>query len=173
VQGSEKAKLSLDHRERRRRECVLFCCVKPCCFPFLWSANDFIWKRYFDNSVFEPLDLCICQLEKGIATEHDVNYCCYCINCVCIYDVCTKPCFGGEVRTVLVPNDHACFPCATRCLPVLCTHKIFGYVKDAKQAKEQLLSAMRQAEAMKKEMKGVKTKGVELNTVEAEVMART
>ena len=54
--------------------------------------------RYLDNSVFAPY-LC-CDLKKGVATEEDLNYCCFCINCVCIYDLCTKPCCGGMVAAV-------------------------------------------------------------------------
>ena len=70
-------------------------CIAPCKVgkkrSYLWimesgvEANasslccgDFITKVYFDKAPFAPM----CGVKKGIATEDDLNYCCFCINCV-------------------------------------------------------------------------------------------
>ena len=119
----------------------------PCCC--IGNVEDRIWKTYFDNGPFKPC----CGLEKGIATEDDLNYCCWCINCVCYYNMCTKPCFGGNVAVVLVPNSSPClYKIATRCcqLNPLCVSPVLFCVKDSKAGKEQLIAAMRAAEARKK-----------------------
>ena len=119
----------------------------PCCC--LGMPQDWISKSYYDNGPFKPT----CGQPKGIATEADLNYMCWCINCVCVYNICTKPCFGGQVATVIVPNDNECmYKIATRCcqLNPLCVCPVMMFVKDSTQAKEQLLAAMRAAEARKK-----------------------
>ena len=120
------------------------------------SLDDFVTKVYFDNSAFKP---CCCgKIQKGIATEDDMNYCCWCINCVCIYQICTKPCMGGVVALVCVPNESECaYKCATRCCTCCCTSPVLSFVKDSGTAKQQLLAAMRATEARKKSMKGVKS----------------
>ena len=72
--------------------------IAPCCC--CGPVFDCITKTYWDGSKFAPL----CCLKKGIATEDDLNYCCWCINCACCYDCLIKPCFGGMVAVVWCPN---------------------------------------------------------------------
>ena len=117
------------------------------CLPM--CVEDFISKTYFDKSPF-----------KGIATEHDLNYCCWCCNCVCAYDLCTKPCAGGVVASVCVPNENECmFKIATRCCAPCCVSGQLMFVKDSQVAKGHLLSAMCNAEKRKK--MGASTKAPE------------
>ena len=118
------------------------------------SVDDCIFKDYLDNSIYAPF--CCCECKKGLATENELNYCCFCINCVCIYNICSKPCWGGTVATVMVPNDHGCYMFATRCCPCCCVCPAMRFVRNSAQVKEQLLDAMRKAEVRKKAMKGVK-----------------
>lgn len=128
------------------------CCCSPakCCSP---SVGDFVTKVYYDNGPFSPR----CGLKKGIATEDDMNYCCWCINCVCCYNMCSKPCVGGVVSTVCVPNEYPCaYKCATRCCMLCCTSPVLTFVKDSGAAKAQLLEAMRASQDRQKAMKGVK-----------------
>merc|ERR1711998_734654 len=99
------------------------------------AASDSIHKDYFDNSIYSP----------------------FCFNCVCLYDVCKKPCCGGVVKTVLVPNDHKCYPCATRCCNLCCVSSAIGFVKDSQDVQPVLIEALRKNEARVKAMKGVKT----------------
>ena len=76
----------------------LACCLVfdpftcTCC-----TAADHVSKDYFDNSNYKPCCQSFCgdNFKKGIATENDMNYCCFCINCVCCYDICCKPCYGA------------------------------------------------------------------------------
>lgn len=107
-------------------------------------------KTYFDTGTFKS-GLCG---KKGIATESDLSYCCWCCNCVCVYNMCTKPCTGGVVAVTLFPNESACmFKIATRCCGACpcCVNPVLGFVKDSGNAKEELLKAMRAAEAWRKQ----------------------
>ena len=82
---------------------------------------------------------------------------CFCINCVCVYNMCTKPCFGGVVATVCVPNESECaYKIATRCCPLCCVSPVLNFVKDSESGKAHLLAAMRASMERKKAMKGVK-----------------
>lgn len=129
----------------------LACCLVfdpftcTCC-----TAADHVSKDYFDNSNYKPCCQSFCgdNFKKGIATENDMNYCCFCINCVCCYDICCKPCYGGQVSIVHCPNESGClFNIATRCCPLCCTKPKLLFVKDSKVAKEQLVAAMRASRA--------------------------
>ena len=87
---------------------LTFCCPGMCCIP---CTEDFVIKDYFDNSFYKPA--CCGQIKKGIATEEDLNYCCFCINCVCCYNACAKPCYGasfvasrGSSLPALAPRHH-------------------------------------------------------------------
>ena len=83
---------------------------------------------------------------------------CFCINCVCVYNMCTKPCFGGVVATVCVPNESECaYKIATRCCAPLCASPVLNFVKDSESAKTHLLAAMRASMERKKAMQGVKS----------------
>ena len=72
--------------------------------------------------------------------------------------MCTKPCFGGVVATVCVPNESECaYKIATRCCAPLCTSPVLNFVKDSESAKTHLLAAMRASMERKEAMKGVKS----------------
>jgi hypothetical protein len=67
-----------------------------CLDPFhcvICNKTDYVGKTYYDREPIAPRCCGICP--GGVANQNDLNYCCYCINCVCWYNLCTKPCFGG------------------------------------------------------------------------------
>jgi hypothetical protein len=69
-----------------------FVCLDP--FRCVICTNaDYVGKTYYDREPIAPRCCGICP--GGVANQNDLNYCCYCINCVCWYNLCTKPCFGG------------------------------------------------------------------------------
>lgn len=79
----------------------LFPDLTSTCTRFARSTNvDLVEKLYYDREPMAPMCCGICP--GGVANQNDLNYCCYCINCVCLYNICTKPCFGGARHH---PND--------------------------------------------------------------------
>lgn len=109
------------------------CCC--CC------AKDFVYKTYFDMAPYK-VGCCdkLCKSCCGClgcgqptyTTEHDTCYCCYCISCMCYYDCCVRPCFGGKVGRSPYRRDSICFLYDTRCCGGVAINGIFTYVKDSK-----------------------------------------
>lgn len=113
--------------------CCCFCCIK-----------DIVTKSYFDMPPFTPT--CCGKFKGGWANENDLNYCCYFINCVCIYNICTKPCCGGIVARVPCERGGCGYLCATRCCPI-CVTPIMRCVKDSEHVTtvlEQAITASRE-----------------------------
>merc|ERR1712071_424463 len=101
------------------------------------QLDDIISKTYFDMPPFQPRCMGLCK--PCFATEKDLTYCCYCINCVCYYNLCTKPCFGGVVVITPCPNDHGCFNCVTRCC-ICCNIPVARFLDDSEALKTALIS---------------------------------
>ena len=116
--------------------------VNLCCFC---CTKDIITKVYMDQPPFTTcLDKMCGGPEMGAyITQEDTNYCCYCIPCVCWYNLCTKPCYGGFVAKVPCERGSFCFNCQTRCCNC-CIMPIFNYVEDA-QSVAQILQAQQNA----------------------------
>ncbi len=79
-------------------------------------VDDSIEKIYYDTAPFSSCwDKIFDGSKAAYVTQEDTNYCCYCINCVCWYNLCTKPCYGGFVAKVPCERDSCCFLINTRC----------------------------------------------------------
>jgi len=117
--------------------------IPVCCCLSL----DCIAKTYMDRAPFA--DTCCeklcgsCGAGASYYSEEDVNYCCYCFNCICIYNLCTKPCVGGMVGRHSFKRDTCCFKCDTRCFGgVCCGGKLMGFVGDSAKASDTLQAAV-------------------------------
>jgi hypothetical protein len=110
------------------------------------TTGDYVSKTFYDREPFAPACCGLCK--PGFATEEDLNYCCYCINCVCCYNMCKKPCCGGEVRVVPCPRDTCGFTCITRCLPCF-TSPLMTCISDSASAAQKLQETVAVFEARK------------------------
>jgi hypothetical protein len=76
------------------------------------SVHDSIHKQYYDKFLKKK---CCGLCPGGFATEADFTYCCYIIPCVCWYDLCERPCYGGYVTYVPCRRGTCGYLLATRC----------------------------------------------------------
>ncbi len=104
------------------RDC---CCV----------MHDSINKQYYDRFLKKK---CCGLWSGGFATEADFTYCCYCIPCVCVYDCCTRPCWGGYVTYVPCGKGTCGYCLATRCGCVCCNAHVLVGVKDSRAVADEM-----------------------------------
>lgn len=130
LRGRSYAVVGENFVETNHPMACLCCCVR-----------DNISKTYFDMHPYkvgfcDKVDKCCCGClgcgEPTYVTEHDTCYCCYIFPCMCIYDCCSRPCFGGKVGRSPFKRDSICFLLDTRCFGGAAIKGIFSFVKDSK-----------------------------------------